>query len=162
MCTKEVYIKSETKAVNMRITQEADYAIRICTILDGAEDIMGAAEISDKAFITQRFALKILRKLNEAGLTRSFKGAHGGYELAQRGEDIAIIDIIEAIDGSVRISKCLGCDESCSRNPVKSNCKMHLAFEVINDTLVRNLGRITVRMISDEGVSAEEVCALLK
>ena len=37
----------------MRITQEADYAIRICAVLDAFGKKAGAAEIAAKAGITQ-------------------------------------------------------------------------------------------------------------
>ena len=133
----------------MRVTQEADYAIRMCLILDSLGGKTGAAQLADIACITPKIALKVLRKLNEGGLVRSYKGAQGGYELARNGDELKVIEIIELIDGPVKISKCLECDHECSRNPCKTECKMHVAFDVINQSLVENLGRITVRMLHD-------------
>ena len=74
----------------MRITQEADYAIRICAVLDAAGEKLGAAEIAKRACITQRFALKILGKLVEVGIVRSYKGAFGGYILSGSGDELKI------------------------------------------------------------------------
>ena len=91
----------------MRVTQEADYAIRMCLILDSLGEKTGAATLADLACITPKIALKVLRKLNTGGLVRSYKGVQGGYELAVSGEDLRVLDIIELIDGPVRISKCL-------------------------------------------------------
>ena len=84
----------------MRITQEADYAIRICIVLDLIGEKTGATEIAEKACITQGFALKILRKLTGAGIVRSYKGAYGGYELARDAKTLTALEIIEAIDGN--------------------------------------------------------------
>ena len=145
----------------MRITQEADYAIRICLVLDSEGRKVGAAEIAEIACITQKFALKILRKLCEVGLVRSYKGACGGYELTKGGEEIKVLEVIEAIDGPMRISKCLECDHECSRNPCKFDCKMHIAFGAINKKLVDNFGSITVRMLHDNNVSAADVADII-
>lgn len=141
----------------MRITQEADYAVRICIVLDSKSEKMGAAAISEIACIPQKFALKILRKLGEANIVRSYKGVYGGYELTRSGKDLNILEIIEAIDGETMISKCLECDYDCSRNPKKSCCKVHIAFGAINKKLTDNLGAITVGMINDEEISPSDI-----
>ena len=161
MCTREVDIQKDGGKLNMRVTQEADYAIRMCLILDSIGEKTGAAQLADIACITPKIALKVLRKLNEGGFVRSFKGAQGGYELARSGEELRVIEIIELMDGPVRISKCLECDHECSRNPCKMECKMHVAFEAINDSLVDNLGRITVRMLHDQNVSHADIADII-
>ena len=145
----------------MRITQEADYAIRICLILDSLGEKTGAATLADIACITPKIALKVLRKLSAAGLVKSYKGVQGGYELTRGGDEIKALDVIEAIDGPIRISKCLECDHECSRNPCKIECKMHVAFGVINKKLNENLGLITVRMLHDKEVSTADISDII-
>ena len=145
----------------MRVTQEADYAIRICLILDSLGQKTGASQIADIACITPKIALKVLRKLTSAGIIRSFKGAQGGYELTRDGRELRVLEIIELIDGPVLISKCLDCEHECSRNPCKMECKMHVAFGVINEKLVENLGSITVRMLHDENVSHADISDII-
>ena len=145
----------------MRVTQEADYAIRMCLILDSIGEKTGAATLADLACITPKIALKVLRKLNTGGLVKSYKGVQGGYELAKSGEDIRVLEIIELVDGPVRISKCLDCDHECSKNPCKTECKMHIAFGAINKKLVDNLGKITVRMLHDKSVSQADIADII-
>lgn len=141
----------------MRITQEADYAVRMCIVLDSKKEKMGAAAISEIACIPQKFALKILRKLGEVGIVRSYKGAYGGYELARAGNELSILEVIEAIDGKTMISKCLECDYDCSRNPQKSCCKVHNAFGAINKKLTDNLGAITIGMINNDQLTTSDI-----
>ena len=145
----------------VRVTQEADYAIRMCLILDSIGEKTGAAQLADLAAITPKIALKVLRKLNEGGMVRSYKGAQGGYELTRDGEELRVLEIIELIDGPVRISKCLECEHECSKNPCKTDCKMHIAFDAINQSLVENLGRITVRMLHDKNVSHADIADII-
>ena len=146
----------------MRVTQEADYAIRMCLILDSIGEKTGAATLADLACITPKIALKVLRKLNTAGYIKSYKGVQGGYELTRAGDEIKVLEIIELIDGPVKISKCLECDHECSRNPCKVECKMHIAFGAINDKLIENLGSITVRMLHDKNVSHADIADIIK
>ena len=145
----------------MRVTQEADYAIRMCLILDSLGEKTGAATLADIACITPKIALKVLRKLHEGGVVKSYKGACGGYELARSGDEIRVLDVIELIDGPVRISKCLECDHECSKNPCKTECKMHIAFGAVNQKLIENLGLITVRMLHDKNVSHADIADII-
>ena len=161
MCTREVDIEKDGGKSNMRVTQEADYAIRMCLILDSIGEKTGAAQLADIACITPKIALKVLRKLNEGGMVRSYKGVQGGYELVKSGEELRIIEIIELIDGPIRISKCLDCEHECSKNPCKMDCKMHIAFDAVNQKLIENLGLITVRMLHDKNVSAADISDII-
>lgn len=161
MCTREVDIEKDGGKSNMRVTQEADYAIRMCLILDSLGEKTGAAQLADLACITPKIALKVLRKLNEGGMVRSYKGVQGGYELVKSGDELRIIEIIELIDGPIRISKCLDCEHECSKNPCKMDCKMHIAFDAVNQKLIENLGLITVRMLHDKNVSAADISDII-
>jgi Rrf2 family protein len=49
--------------------------------------------------IPLRFLENILLQLRHAGLSDSRRGADGGYRLAQPPQDIALADVIRAIDG---------------------------------------------------------------
>ena len=91
----------------MRITHEADYAIRVAFCLAECGGKLGAKEISERTGVTLRFALKILRKLIQAGMVRSYKGANGGYELAQNPAEVSMGAIIVCIDGPITFNHSL-------------------------------------------------------
>lgn len=94
----------------MRITLEADYAVRIIDFLARARKRVAAREIAEHTGVTLRFTLKILRELSEAGLVCSYKGVKGGYALSREPEKISMKDVIEAVDGPITIGRCLdGC-----------------------------------------------------
>ncbi|MDO4566264.1 MAG: Rrf2 family transcriptional regulator [Oscillospiraceae bacterium] len=92
----------------MFITQEADCAVRIVACLAAAKGLrLDAAEISHRASVSQRFALKILRKLVAGGIALSFKGRSGGYVLAREPAEITLCEVIETVDGPYALSRCL-------------------------------------------------------
>ena len=132
----------------MRITQEADYALRIVALLAAHDSVVDANTIADEAGITQGFALKILRKLSLGELVCSQKGALGGYKLARCPDEITLRGIIELIDGEIAISKCLSDEHICSKQGInKSACKIHLIFDAINRDLVERLDNITIASV---------------
>ena len=132
----------------MRITQEADYALRIVALLASYDGLVDANTIADEAGITQQFALKILRKLSLGDIVTSQKGANGGYRLAKDAADITLKDIIELIDGEIAISKCLSHEHVCSKQGEnKSACKIHRIFDAINHDLTERLEKITIASV---------------
>ena len=86
---------------DLRITHEADYAIRVTYCLALAGEKQCAKDISEVTGVTLRFALKILRKLTQSGITKSYKGVAGGYELNHSPSEISLGAIIECIDGPI-------------------------------------------------------------
>src|SRR5690554_630623 len=100
----------------MRITQEADYALRAIYYLSTLEEGTKASAnvIARSQNIPLRFLLKLLQKLRNAGLVESYMGVNGGYALSRKPKDISFLDVIEAIDGPVYINRCLYDPESCN------------------------------------------------
>lgn len=118
----------------MNITLEADYAIRMVSLLAGADGRVGAGVLAERTGVSPRFALKILRKLVQAGLVRSYKGAAGGYLLAEAPERITLRAVVEAIDGPIEIARCMAKDFVCSnpQNCGDSICRFNHEFARIS------------------------------
>lgn len=124
----------------MRITQEVDYAFRICAHLANKEgEVVGAPDIAKAECIPERFTLRILRKLNLAGITDAKRGAYGGYYLKKSKYDINLYDIIVAVDGPIEVNRCLREDEQhCSKNSPDqvSRCRFHNKLAYIQGTII--------------------------
>lgn len=123
----------------MKITQESDYALRIVAFLASTDESrVGANTIASSQEIPLRFALKILRKLNAAGITKAYRGVTGGYTLIKDPKDISYKEVIEAIEGDVCINRCLSKDGKCNRNAV-GHCKIHKKLQRIQKLLNEHL-----------------------
>ena len=109
----------------MRISLEADYAVRIVQCLANDGGRLGAKEISKRTNVTERFTLKILHKLVVDNIVISFKGVGGGYELKKQPQDITLKEVIEIIDGPIAISKCQHDDYDCCDDCL---CYFHHVF----------------------------------
>lgn len=126
----------------MKITMEADYALRIiyCLAKDGGK--VDAKTISESISVTLRFAQKILRKLVMAGIVKSYKGINGGYQLMIPLADITLLMIIEEIDGEISINRCLSDQCACTRVGDKHECPFNKEFNTINKILRDELQKV--------------------
>ena len=129
----------------MHITLEADYAVRIVSCLSKAEKRLDAKTISEQASVTQRFALKILRKLVANGLVKSFKGTQGGYELAKNPSEISLKDVIETVEGQYHFSRCLSEEYGCNRD-MSGHCQFQRVFAQISEDVAKKLDSYTFDM----------------
>lgn len=101
----------------MRLNKSTSHAIRIliaCTKADGK--LVKAADLSAKLDITLQNVFKIVHILSRAGLIAGQRGRNGGIALARPAEEIAVGDIVRAmeatdmeldVDGSVTASRSL-------------------------------------------------------
>jgi Rrf2 family protein len=86
----------------VRISAKSDYAVRAMAELAaayGAGAAVKAEQIADAQEIPLNFLLGILRELRNAHLVRSVRGRDGGYRLSRPPGEIAIADVIRAVDG---------------------------------------------------------------
>ena len=66
----------------MLLTRECDYALRTVRVLaEGGRQSVGS--ICKRESVPHQYAYKILKKLEHAGIVRSYRGIHGGYELGR-------------------------------------------------------------------------------
>lgn len=111
----------------LQISRKIDYGLRAMIHLAGrpAGERTPFREIARRVGVPEDFLAKILRTLADAGLVASYRGSGGGYGLARPPETISFLDVIEAIEGPVRINVCLdGTDEGGDACAVAPSCTM--------------------------------------
>ena len=86
----------------MRVTAKVDYAVRAAVELAAAGDGPVKGErIAEAQQIPLRFLENILLELKHAGLVQSQRGAEGGYWLARPPAEIALAEVIRAVEGPI-------------------------------------------------------------
>lgn len=92
----------------MHLNAKSDYAVRAAlAVAARAPERTKIHVICDEARIPVRFAQEILSDLRRAGVLRSVRGPHGGYEYAGSPTEVTIAEILRAVgdpivDGSRR------------------------------------------------------------
>ena len=142
----------------MRITQEADYALRIVYVLAREKGVLGSGNIAALSGVAERFTIKILRKLMQGGIVESHKGVKGGYKLLLPPEEISMLRVVELISGPLEISKCLGSSYECTRmGDKKKQCTFHMIFSEINKSISDKLGKVTIGTVLAEDFDIEKL-----
>ena len=144
-------LSSEEGRSLVRITQEADYAVRIIYYLAVAGEKSDAKTIAENVGISTRFALKILGKLSQYDFITSFKGAGGGYILAHEPKDITLLQVVSAIDGPIAINKCLMSREACAHSTSHMfGCPFRRVFDEVSRDIEAALDKITFARFIEE------------
>lgn len=73
-------------------------------------------DIAKNEEISKGYLEQLVPLLKSAGLIHSTRGAHGGYRLGKKAEDITLKDILEALEGPVSPTECVINSASCSRS----------------------------------------------
>jgi Rrf2 family protein len=85
----------------MRVSAKTDYALRAAAEIAASSDDapVKGERIAQAQDIPLRFLENILAELRHAGIVQSRRGAEGGYLLARPPGEIALADVIRAVDG---------------------------------------------------------------
>ncbi|HTS60707.1 MAG TPA: Rrf2 family transcriptional regulator [Candidatus Acidoferrales bacterium] len=127
----------------MQLTRAADYAVRVMIHLAGLppDARVSRSELSAAAECPEQFLSKVLQNLTRAGLIVSRRGNTGGFELDARHRDASLLEVVEAIEGPIRLNLCLNSDHSCSR---QGWCPAHLVWAKAQKAMVEVLGATTI------------------
>ena len=141
----------------MRITMEADYAIRILYHLAKENARCDSVTLAEQLGIPQRYCLKILHALSTERLVRSYPGKGGGCELAVSPSSVTLRRIIETIDGPIRLSRCQSDEVNCTRVQNKEHCMFHHIFAELGQQLCERLDRISLADVVNPKNTVDDV-----
>jgi Rrf2 family protein len=108
----------------MQLTRAADYAVRVMIHLAGQPPGTRASrgELARAAECPEQFLSKVLQSLTRAGLVISHRGNTGGFELPEARSATPLLDVVQAIEGPVRLNLCLTGEHACER---QERCPAH-------------------------------------
>ena len=97
--------------------------------------------IAEETGLPKSYLAKIVRKLDEAGLVRSFRGPGGGIELGRAPGEISLWDLVSAVDGGEDIAGCvLGAKVCSSGKP----CPLHEQWGPLREKMKKMLDETTL------------------
>ena len=141
-------LESEVPALTGTAKARAKTAARSLAAGGTRRDARG---ISEEMCVTLRFSLKILGKLVSSGIVESYKGNRGGYELARPASEITLKDVIDAVEGPYRLSRCVGEGGAgeCNRG-ASGCCTFQKVFHDISKSINEQLAAVNFQMLLEE------------
>ena len=94
----------------MKLTSKGRYAVTamLDVAIHAASGPVSLADISERQGISLSYLEQLFARLRKHGLVNSVRGPGGGYRLGKCSAEIAVADVISAVDESVDAIKCMG------------------------------------------------------
>ncbi len=145
--------------MGLSLTTATDYAMRamihIASVPEGA--VVLRSEVAETQRIPPSFMAKILRRLVQARLLRSSRGVNGGFCLARSAAEITMLQIVEAIEGPLALTKCSTDPEGCDWSV---ECPASLVWPVVQESLGSTLGNLTLEALTSASRRNGRVAAI--
>ena len=141
---------SKRVGINMKITAKTEYGIRAIIEIALKENKPATVnEIARKQKMPGRFLEQVMAILKKEDIVKSLRGAHGGYILALKPEEITLKQVIQAIEGPMALVDCLEDENGSSCIEV---CTIKDVFEGVQSVILEALDSITIKDLIDKKV----------
>ncbi len=135
----------------MLFSTKAEYGIRLMVALGRREGErpVSLAALADSETLPLSYLEHLVAKLREAELVTSQRGAHGGYRLAVPAEEIRMLEVVEALEGSIAPMDCFVPDAEgrifCSHEgDAEGACSTKLLWTRVQGGITRALAGTTL------------------
>ena len=125
------------------LRRHTDYGLRAMVYLStcyGKEPI-SVRELSGEGNFSYQLGCKLLQRLHKAKLVESHMGPKGGFALSREPSKITLLEIINALQGGIRLNRCLVDGDSCE---FKSECGIHTKLACLQLYIDGYFGGITL------------------
>ena len=87
----------------MRVSSRSDYGLRALIELAGhyGQGPLQSSEIALRRHVPEQYLDQLLTILRKAGFIRSIRGPAGGHELVRSPAEITVLEVIQALEGSL-------------------------------------------------------------
>jgi Rrf2 family transcriptional regulator, iron-sulfur cluster assembly transcription factor len=146
----------------MRLTTKGRFAVTAMMdlALRGGSGPVTLAEISGRQGISLSYLEQLFGKLRRHALVSSVRGPGGGYRLAKPIQEIAVADVILAVDEPIDATQCAGkenCkdDHKCLTHDLWANLNTHIFNYLRSVTLAelvrnhQNAGGVSVIQVAE-------------
>ncbi len=126
----------------MKLTSKGRYAVTamLDVTIHAVNGPVSLADISERQEISLSYLEQLFSKLRKHGLVISIRGPGGGYRLGKCSAQIAVSDVISAVNESVDATKCQG-KGNCQGG---EQCLTHSLWEGLSQRIEEFLTNITL------------------
>ncbi len=93
----------------LAFTKKTGYALVAMAHLAHLDEgsLASAREIATTSGVSSSLLMNVLKELAVAGYVESVRGARGGYRLAIQPAEMTLSDLVEVLEGPVRLAECV-------------------------------------------------------
>ncbi len=131
----------------LRIGKLTDYATVILAIMAADRSrLLTAGTLSERTHIAAPTVAKLLKQMHRAGLVKSTRGTHGGYQLAHDPESISAAAILDALEGPIALTECsAGSGHQCG---IEHTCSVGRTWQRLSMAIRRSLSEVSLAQLA--------------
>ncbi|MFC3121133.1 Fe-S cluster assembly transcriptional regulator IscR [Agaribacter flavus] len=133
----------------MKLTSKGRYAVTamLDVALHAQRGPVPLADISERQAISLSYLEQLFARLRKHDLVSSVRGPGGGYQLGRDAWEIAVGQVISAVDESVDATRCNGSSD-CQGG---ERCLTHSLWQDLSDRITKFLNEITLGELMSKG-----------
>lgn len=131
----------------MKLTSYTNYALRSLQL--AALRAPELVKIDDVVLIhglSRPHVRKIVHELGQAGLLTTFRGRHGGFQLAKPADTIMVGDVVRLTEGPLDVVECF--DPASNTCPLIGVCKLSKALQTATAAFLAVLDELSIAEIA--------------
>ncbi len=138
----------------MRLTTKGRFAVTAMTdiAMHRGTDPVTLGEISARQKISVSYLEQLFGKMRRRGLVESVRGPGGGYRLAREMEQIAVADIILAVDEPIDATQCGGKETYHD----DQKCITHDLWAKLNEHVLNYLAAMTLKQLVEDQIAKQD------
>ncbi len=132
----------------MKLTTKGRYAVTamLDLALHAQSGPVSLAEISTRQEISLSYLEQLFSRLRKSGLVASTRGPGGGYRVSRELSDVAVSEIIAAVNETVDATQCAG-KENCLSH---GRCLTHDLWEGLSAQIEEFLSGVSLQDLIDQ------------
>lgn len=142
----------------MKVSTRGEYGVRAMfdLALHWGDGPISLKSISERQKVSEHYLEQLIAALRKAGLVKSKRGAHGGYELADVPAKITIGQIIRVLEGPITPLDCLDSETSTGPYCMKPDrCVLRNLWKNLQDSMTSVLDNTTLEDLRQEAYRLE-------
>ena len=102
----------------MKFSTKGTYGLRAVVELAAryGEGPVSLASVAAEQGISEAYLEQLMRSLKKAGVVTTARGKSGGYLLSKKPQEISVLEVLRALEGSTDIVDCVGAEASVCEN----------------------------------------------
>jgi len=142
-----------------RLSKGSEYAIRgmLYLAMQPPGKICFIDEVAQVQEVPRAYLAKIFQTLSKKGYLRSTRGPGGGFELSKPSSEINMLEIIETMEGEVRLNDCLIASGYCHREQI---CSIHDVWKEAQAKFLDYLSSRTFDKLAFDAITKKELNSL--
>ena len=128
----------------MKFSTKGTYGLRAVVELAAryGDGPVSLSAVATEQGISEAYLEQLLGSLRRADLVKTVRGAQGGYQLSRSAGEITARDILEAMEGPLSFSDCVGdAPNACQHS---ENCPAKGVWEYLTEQINGMLAHITL------------------